>query len=228
MCWRPAAFTLVYPVIAASVVSYANIYSHHPIFRKDKTMCTRKRPAWSRIEIAIIGAILGTLVGLLFSVFPRIRDTSSGVFVRDNLKQVMLATYSCHDTFKRLPPAWGEFPPRTDASEPQQTARAPVHVWLMPFVEGDYVYKAITQPPPKGRNDDKSLRAWRLSSLSDVIPYTCRLGITPHRMERSLWAARSTVSKTLPRTFVSLGPCRGMERNRASSRRRTRLMASHV
>jgi hypothetical protein len=106
---------------------------------------------------------------LLPACQQRMHGDGSRTFDVNNLKQIALAIQNCQDTYKRLPPAWGEFPPRAHASEPQKTARATIHVWLMPFLEADNIFKKLTEKPPKGKNNDKAGRVWLLSELSDAI-----------------------------------------------------------
>jgi len=134
-------------------------------------MTIHKRPALSRIELILLLALFVTAIGLLLSAWQKIRDDRTAPYqALDSLKQMAFVIHNCNDVYKRLPPAWGEFPPRADATEPQKTARATVHVWLLPFVEHDREYKELTEGPPKGgRNYDTTRCVWRLSSLGDVF-----------------------------------------------------------
>jgi hypothetical protein len=134
-------------------------------------MRTHRRAALSRVETIIVLALAGTLVGLLLPACQRARDDGAARQTRNNLKQIALSIHSCHDVYKRFPPAWGEFPPQPadSAKTASPRVRGAIHFWLLPFVEGDQVYKRANLPP-KGENNDEMGRVWRLALVSEVLP----------------------------------------------------------
>jgi hypothetical protein len=74
----------------------------------------------------------------------KVREAAARTQTVNNIKQITLATHSCNDVYKKLPPATGWF---GQVAEPNLTSpgKVPmtVHVYLMPFFEADNLYKQI-------------------------------------------------------------------------------------
>jgi Protein of unknown function (DUF1559) len=142
-------------------------------------MAVRKRPALTRIELLLVLVLIAVGSGLLLPACMRARDGHGTSKSLHDLKLMALTVANCNDTYKRLPPAWGEFPPRSEAKGPQKTARATLHVWLMPFAEQGHLFVPLTQAPPEGKNSDEARRVWRLALISEVVsPYVSPLDFT--------------------------------------------------
>jgi hypothetical protein len=60
----------------------------------------------------------------------------------NNLKQVTLACHSCFDAYKRMPPAFDKFGP--------SKIPASIHVYLLPFMEQDPLFKEYLEAEGKG------------------------------------------------------------------------------
>ncbi len=103
----------------------------------------QKRIGFTLIELLVVIAIIAILIGLLLPAVQKVREAAARTQTRNNLKQVALTLHSCHDTYKRFPPAWGPFPPppSTASVNTQTTTLGPLHYWLLPFMEGDNIYK---------------------------------------------------------------------------------------
>jgi prepilin-type N-terminal cleavage/methylation domain-containing protein len=126
----------------------------------------QKRIGFTLIELLVVIAIIAILIGLLLPAVQKVREAAARTQTRNNLKQVALTLHSCHDTYKRFPPAWGPFPPPAAGSiDTSKTIVGPLHYWLLPFLEGDNIYKLMNTLTPKV--------VWTTSSspvFSQVVP----------------------------------------------------------
>src|SRR5215469_3998239 len=111
----------------------------------------QKRIGFTLIELLVVIAIIAILIGLLLPAVQKVREAAARTQTRNNLKQVALTLHSCHDTYKRFPPAWGPFPPQPATSQVNTatTVLGPLQYWLLPFMEGDNIYKQMNVLNPK-------------------------------------------------------------------------------
>lgn len=136
-----------------------------------------ERHAVTRLEVVVLLTIVGTAGTLILAATQRYREAQDRVHTMGRLKQIASAMHSFQDVYSRLPPAWGIMP--VEGTQPDLRPRATLHVWMLPFLEEDNLYIRLSQPPPRGDNDDNKRRVWNLSSTREVVvPYVSPLDYT--------------------------------------------------
>ncbi len=113
------------------------------------------RSAFTLIELLVVIAIIAILIGLLVPAVQQVRESASRAECQNHLKQQALAVHSCHDTFKRLPPATGWVPgpavtgllPATlppGSVPPNSGGYGNVYFHILPFIEQGNVYRSTS------------------------------------------------------------------------------------
>jgi type II secretory pathway pseudopilin PulG len=125
----------------------------------------QRRIGLTLIELMVVIAVLGTLTLAQAPAVQKIRGAAAKQQTANHLKMVGLALHNHQDTYKRLPPAWGPFPPPPQGVQVTGPS-ATFHYWLLPFEEADNVYK-LAQPAVAGER----AQVWALPKVySQVIP----------------------------------------------------------
>jgi len=110
-----------------------------------------KRRGFTLIELLVVIAIIAILIALLLPAVQKVREAANRTSCVNNMKQLGIATHAIHDVYKVLPPLAptsdsGNFAGASVLPGPYQTTNSglTVFAWLLPFIEQDNVYKAIT------------------------------------------------------------------------------------
>ncbi len=110
-----------------------------------RAVLVRKWRAFTLIELLVVIAIIAILIALLVPAVQKVREAAARTQSQNNLKQLSLSTHSCHDVFKKFPPALGCFPRDGNGvgwGGQQPSIFGTQFYFLTPFFEQDSVYKA--------------------------------------------------------------------------------------
>lgn len=114
-------------------------------------MTRSARRGISLIEVLVVVAILGVLIGMMMPATRRVREAAARTKCTNNLKQLMLAFHSAHDNSGRPAPypstadpnspAEHSFPPGCLGPGTTPEERLSWMVALLPYLEHDPLYK---------------------------------------------------------------------------------------
>jgi prepilin-type N-terminal cleavage/methylation domain-containing protein len=117
-------------------------------------MIKQKRQAITLIEMLVVLAIIGALIGLLLPAVQKIRDAVGRIKCANNLRQIGLALHNYNDIFNQFPPGqqgwqspW-EKPPNNGTHFPWSWLAE-----LLPYVEQDNLYRKADAWSHRSDND---------------------------------------------------------------------------
>jgi prepilin-type processing-associated H-X9-DG protein len=131
---------------------------------------TRRRSAFTVLELLVVITIIGLLVGLLLPALMAARESARRLQCTSNLREIGLAVQQLHDVTKRLPGAW------TSASD-----RVSGYGWavpLLPFLEEASLHERVNCTLPVAANENDALRNTDLPIMrcpSDITDATFEL-----------------------------------------------------
>lgn len=108
-----------------------------PSTRDSSTRCLsmgsffRHRRAFTLVELLVVVAIIGIMVGLLLPAVQSAREVARKLQCQNNLKQIGLAVHNYHDTFRMFP----------NANSNSTLSGGSLFVAVLPFVEQASAYR---------------------------------------------------------------------------------------
>jgi type II secretory pathway pseudopilin PulG len=116
---------------------------------------SRRRAAFSLLELLVVTALIGVVVALLLSAVQKVRDAAARTHCANNLKQISLAAHNYQSTFGQLPPGYLAYLPEDNQVDMSRTRLASIYqdgqnvgllCFLLPYLEQEAVYSRIADP----------------------------------------------------------------------------------
>ena len=99
---------------------------------------TTARSGFTVVELMVVVAIIGLLIGLLLPAIQAVRETARRMQCQNHLHQIGIALHNYHAAFRKLPPGGIEVRPETPRGK--QIAWSAM---VLPFLEQPAVYSQI-------------------------------------------------------------------------------------
>src|SRR2546421_4795165 len=118
---------------------------------------THDRRGFTLIEVLVVFAIIGILIGLLVPAVQKVRESANRVTCQNNVKQIGLAVHCYHDSQHKFPQGSRNDRPSAPLTAPRTT----YIIELYPYLEQETLY----------RRWDPNVLVGTLDPYGGVIPW---------------------------------------------------------
>lgn len=149
----------------------------------------RSNRGFTLVELLVVIAVIGVLVGLLLPAVQAARETARRMSCQNNIKQIGLAVHLFENQYKHLPPGLKTYTAKGASGNVTNWYGNPVFAYLLPFVEQQNVYErwdwsetmlAATRNTRERSNDRAALSRHSLEavSASSIPTFLCPSDLT--------------------------------------------------
>ena len=117
---------------------------------------TRDRKGFTLIEVLVVFAIIGVLIGLLVPAVQKVREAANRITCQNNLKQIGLAVHGYHGAKNKFP-----LGSKNDRQLPLTSPRTTYIIELYPYLEQESTYRRF----------DPNVQVATLDPYGNLIPW---------------------------------------------------------
>lgn len=174
--WGGSALTPYHSSVKLQAYSLAVFFSASSnLLKKGVSMSQHQRKrAFTLVELLVVIAIIGVLVALLLPAVQAAREAARRMSCSNNVKQLVLAMHTYHDSYKRFP-IGHQYVGHFDGN-PNSNRGGSGFSWgfaLLPYLEQDALYDKFDATKPFGRPPNYALRRTKIEGFacpSDTKP----------------------------------------------------------